>query len=144
MHTGCHWSCIVWPSASFAILLISGCGCKRCCSSHNIETLFHDCARTAIWQLRRLYTCKLGLQCSHVSRCLFKFESTPNAMRFAALLLFQGSALSAFPLPTGSGNFGKAGPMKRETIENSWPGSRLLKGPWFAVAQVLLDLRPRR
>lgn len=33
--------------------------------------------------------------------------------------------------------------MNHETMENSWPGSRLLKGPWFAVAQVRLDVRPR-
>jgi hypothetical protein len=59
MHIGDHRSCVVLPL--FAILLISGSGCKRCCSSHSIETLSHGCARTAIWQLPRLQSCKLGL-----------------------------------------------------------------------------------
>lgn len=31
-----------------------------------------------------------------------------------------GSAMSAFPLPTRSGNFGRAGPIAREAMENPW------------------------
>ena len=57
---------------------------------------------------------------------------------------FQGSALSAFPQPTRSGNLGKAGPITSETMENLWTWHCLLKGPRFAVAQVHLDVRPRR
>lgn len=57
---------------------------------------------------------------------------------------FQGSALSAFPQPTRSGNLGKAGPITSEAMENLWTEPCLLKGPRFAVAQVHLDVRPRR